>query len=57
VAISIEPLPEGSVCVWCWKEITADQPALELKKGAHAHLACDSRMLNFISGLEGYLDA
>ena len=56
MAISIEPLPEGSVCVWCWKEITAGQPSLELKEGAHAHLACDSRLLNFISGLEGYLD-
>ena len=55
MAISIEPVPEGAACVWCWREITSDQPSLELKKGAHAHLACDSRMLEFIEGLGDYV--
>lgn len=50
-AIRAEAIESDSVCVWCWKEITSDQPALTLKKGAHAHLACDSRMLNFIESL------
>jgi hypothetical protein len=49
--MELEPVPEGTVCIWCWKEITSDQSALKLKEGAHAHLACDSRMLNFIESL------
>jgi len=39
------------------EEILNDQPSLKIKEGAHAHLACDSRMLGFISSLEGHLDA
>jgi len=42
---------EAEVCVWCWQGILTGQPALELKDGAHAHLACDSRMLDFIKSL------
>ena len=55
MAISIEPVPEGTVCVWCWQEITNDQPSLKIKEGAHAHLACDSRMVSFIKSLEAEL--
>ena len=51
MAISIEPVPEGTVCVWCWKEITNDQASLEVGKGARAHLGCDERMLIFIKSL------
>lgn len=54
--MKIEPVEPGSVCVWCWKEVTSDQAALTLKEGAHAHLACDSRMLDFIEGLGDYVD-
>lgn len=43
--------PDTEVCVWCWHEILTGQPALEIREGAHAHLACDSRMLNFIESL------
>ena len=54
---TLEPIEPGTVCVWCWEEILNDQPSLKIKEGAHAHLACDSRMLGFISSLEGHLDA
>jgi hypothetical protein len=56
VTISIEPMPEGTVCVWCWKEITNDQASLEVGKGAVAHLGCDNRMLKFIDSLKGYIN-
>jgi hypothetical protein len=49
--MKLEPVKPGTVCVWCWQEITNDQASLEVKKGAHAHLACDSRMLVFIKNL------
>lgn len=57
MSTTIEPIEPGTLCVWCWKEIIEGQPALKIKEGAHAHLACDSRMLNVIEELGGYLDA
>lgn len=56
MAISIEPVPEGTVCVWCWKEITNDQASLEVGESAVAHLGCDNRMLKFIDSLKGYIN-
>lgn len=47
---------QSEICVWCWQEITTGQPALELKLGTHAHLACDSRMLDFIESLGDFCD-
>ena len=44
------------ICVWCWQGILPGEPALELREGAHAHLACDARMLDFIEGLGDYCD-
>lgn len=44
----LEPMEPDGTCVWCWKEITNDQPSLKFREGEHAHLACVSRMLNFI---------
>lgn len=55
-SVKIEPIKPGTTCVWCWKEITSDQAALTLKEGAHAHLACDSRMLNFIESLGAWTE-
>lgn len=49
--MKIEPIRPGTTCVWCWKEITPDQASFEVKEGAHAHLACDSRMLGYIESL------
>lgn len=52
----LEPIEPGGTCVWCWGEVASDQPALELGEGARAHLACDSRMLNFIESLKEWTD-
>lgn len=54
--LSIEPVESGGVCVWCWQEITSDQASLKIKEGAHAHLACDSRMVSFIKSLGEWTD-
>jgi hypothetical protein len=53
--MELEPVPEGTVCVWCWQGIDTGQASLKLKEGAHAHLACDSRMMNFIKSLEEHV--
>jgi hypothetical protein len=55
VLMKLEPVPSGTVCVWCWQGIDTDQASLKLKEGAHAHLACDSRMMNFIKSLEEHI--
>lgn len=49
--MSIEPVEPGTICVWCWKEISEGQPVLDLGKGAKAHLGCDANMLGFIESL------